>query len=420
MLSGYDTSATHNQHCDYRSAAAHIDRKQVAAEPLTRNCGPPAKYLLYPVTVEHDTRLVFIKPQGPELTAEQAKVLDDDFFTSRPFELFAARITALLDSAEYAVEEPSTQLGQDFAAVLGLNNAPGPLTVGRAYRELQTALDALVVRHHVAEALVRLYWVLTAGRNSNTSNAQIWCTWAALSSSPLKNADVIAVTRERLRSEQGAEEFVGLVLPGPLSAETAAQVEVMGNWLLHAMRLLDRTDIDITAAHNKIKHGLAVRSRDDQRIDWIPGSFEHGKLPLSRATSPDALNLVGTVSVDYLSRPSGTPKQGLEFTTLNLPPAILLAEAWMMTLAYGAMFHVAATEYFAGRIDVELPGYPDVPIGPEPHQLLEGEVLGVRHPATTPPGGGEITRGFGIVFHERFLPMDIDYARAHSAVIVDG
>ena len=53
------------------------------------------------MAVEHDTRLVFIKPQGPELTAEQAKVLDDDFFTSRPFKFFAARIRAVLDSAEW-------------------------------------------------------------------------------------------------------------------------------------------------------------------------------------------------------------------------------------------------------------------------------------------------------------------------------
>ena len=110
----------------------------------------------------------------------------------------------------------------------------------------------------------------------------------------------------------------------------------------------------------------------------------------------------------------------MEFTTLNLPPATLLAEAWMMTVAYGAMFHVAATEYFAGRTDMTLPAYPDVPAGPEPHQLLQGAILGIRHPATTPPGGGEITRGFGIAFHERFVPMDIDYAAAHNGVIVDG
>jgi hypothetical protein len=110
-----------------------------------------------------------------------------------------------------------------------------------------------------------------------------------------------------------------------------------------------------------------------------------GEIPLSAATSPDAINLVGTVSVDYLSWPSGTLKQGMEFTTLNLRPATLLAEAWMMTVVYGAMFHVAATEYFAGRTDVTLPAYPDGPAGAEPHQLLRGEILGIRHPATTPP-----------------------------------
>jgi hypothetical protein len=363
---------------------------------------------------------MFIQPQGPELTAEQAHTLDDDFFTSRPFEFFASRITALLDSSEHDAERPEPQLTADFAAALGLDSAVGLLAVGRADRELQTALDAFVVRHHVAEALVRFYWVVTTGRHSSMSTPQTWCTWAALSSSPIKNAEVVEITRERLRGEQGREEFVSLVFPGRLSAEAVAPVEVMGNWLLHAMRLLGRSDIDITAAHNKIKHGLAVRSRDDQRIDWIPGGFEHGKIPVSVATSPDAVNLVGTISVGYLSRPSGPPRQGLEFTTLNLPPAVLLAEAWMMAVTYGAMFHVAAAEYFAGRTDVELPTYPDVPAGPEPHQLLQGTVLGLRHPATTLPGGAENPRGFGVATHESFIPMQINYAGAHDGMIVDG
>jgi hypothetical protein len=268
---------------------------------------------------------------------------------------------------------------------------------------------------------VRLYWVATIGRQGGASSGEPWCTWAELTKSPTQNAAIVEATREHFRTEQGREEFVNFVVPGSVTAEKGPQVEAMGNWLLHAMRLLDRSDIDITAAHNKIKHGLAVRSRGDLRIDFITAPIEDvRKIPASTANSPDTIGVVDTTSVAYLSRPSGKPKQGLEFTTLNLRPSVLLAEAWMMTVTYGAMFHVAASKYFAGRKDVTLPTYPDVPDSPEPNPLLKGTVIGIRHPVTTPPGSSEISREFGVALHETFLPMQIDYAGAQSAVIVDG
>jgi hypothetical protein len=167
------------------------------------------------------------------------------------------------------------------------------------------------------------------------------------------------------------------------------RVQLMADWLGHALRLLARDDIDVNAAHNKLKHGLAVRSRDDLRVAFIRQAPEDGTVPLSAFTSPDAVDLIDSGSLDYLSRPRARNgrKQGMEVTTLRLSPATLLAETWMMALTYGAMFHVAAARHFGARAEVQFPGYPDVPLGPTPDQLLRDSVIGIRHPVTTPPMG---------------------------------
>jgi hypothetical protein len=166
------------------------------------------------------------------------------------------------------------------------------------------------------------------------------------------------------------------------------------------MRLLVRDDIDVNAAFNKLKHGLAVRSRDDLRVAFIQQAPSDGTVPLSALTSPDAIDLIDTVSLDYLSRPRSRQgrKQGMEVATLRLSPATLVAETWMMALTYGAMFHVAAARHLGTHGDVQLAGYPDVPAGPTPDQLLKESLIGIRHPVTTPPDGGSIDREAGFAF----------------------
>ena len=50
--------------------------------------------------------------------------------------------------------------------------------------------------------------------------------------------------------------------PG-MQREADRALNVLGDWLTHAMWLLVRGDINMNPAHNKLKHGLAVRARDD-------------------------------------------------------------------------------------------------------------------------------------------------------------
>jgi len=371
---------------------------------------------------------VFTEPHGTELTAAQAHELDDDFFTSRPFEYFASRIASLIASSEVVSAGTTGSLGSGFAAVLGLADASDVLGGEQGDREIQVAIDSLAVRHHAAEALVRLYHALAIGPRARSNASGTGCLWASVCDGPHQTADLVTATRTYLLSDAGRATFWALVVPGgvptssPIAEGAMTRVQLMADWLGHALRLLARDDIDVNAAHNKLKHGLAVRSRDDLRVAFIRQAPEDGTVPLSAFTSPDAVDLIDSVSLDYLSRPRARNgrKQGMEVATLRLSPATLLAETWMMALTYGAMFHVAAARHFGACAEVQFPGYPDVPLGPTPDQLLRDSVVGIRHPVTTPPDGGKADRGPGFAFHEGFVPVDIDYTAKQSAVVVDG
>lgn len=187
------------------------------------------------------------------------------------------------------------------------------------------------------------------------------------------------------------------------------------------MNLLVRNDVDINAAHNKVKHGLAVRARDDLRltITGQPPNLD-GTVPLSALRGDDALDVFGSPTLDFLARPpsQGKRKQGLEVTTLKLDPATLLAETWLMAVAHAAIFHVAAARHFAGR-DIPFQPFPRLPLGPTPEQLLGEAVVGIRHPVTTPPDGGPLDRKTGVAFRTFFVPFDVNYDAATTGRVVD-
>jgi hypothetical protein len=164
-----------------------------------------------------------------------------------------------------------------------------------------------------------------------------------------------------------------------------------------------RDDIDINAAHNKVKNGLAVRSRDDNLLTFTTNPPNpDGNFSPSALTGENAVDIFNSPTLDYLARPKSTGrKQGLEVTSLALTPSILLAESWMMSVTYGAMFQVAASRHFQGR-DVSFMTYPALPLAPTPEQLLGESVVGMRRPVTYPPDGGELDRKAGIAFQTTF------------------
>ena len=367
---------------------------------------------------------MFTKPEGPHLTPEQARELDDTFFGSRPFEYFCARIASLISSADSPAVERPEGLGADFFALLGLVEMPHTLPFSDSDRELQVATDSFAVRHHAAEALVRLYHALTVAKVAEGSPG---CVWESIADGPIRTVDLVGQSRSHLSSNAGRDSFWTLVLPPHVAAESGASEEitttlnVLGAWLGRAMNLLTRDDININAAHNKVKHGLAVRSHGDIRMTFTTQAPNaDGTIPLSALTGPNATDIFNTVTLDYLARPPGK-KSGLEVSTLGLAPAKLLAESWMMAVTYAAMFHIAATQHFANR-DLNCPTcptYPRLPLGPTPEQLLDNSVVGLRHPVTLPLDGKKAPREAGIAFEQGFVTLDIDFDNNSVATVVD-
>ncbi|WP_284978682.1 hypothetical protein [Arthrobacter sp. fls2-241-R2A-200] len=367
---------------------------------------------------------MFTNPEGRNLTPAQAMDLDDNYFGSRPLGYFSSRIASLISSAGTLQADTTEGMGGQVAAALGLSGVPGILIFTESDRELQIATDSFAVRHHAAESLVRLYHALTVVAPKMGVER---CVWAAIAEGPNRTTVLVDEAKAQLLSTTGLETFWKTVLPNGAETASAEQMEmmnkalgVMAAWLQHAMYLLVRDDIDINAAHNKVKHGLAVRSRDDNLLTFTtdpPNS--DGTFSLSALTGKNAVDIFSSPTLDYLARPkSKGRKQGLEVTTLALAPSVLLAESWMMSVTYGAMFQVAASRHFQGR-DVPFMAYPSLPLAPTPEQLLGESVVGMRHPVTSPPDGGALDRTAGIAFQSTFMPLDIDFPGSTSRVVVD-
>ena len=100
-------------------------------------------------------------PEGQDLTEEQALELDDTFLASDPFQYFSSRIASLLRWHEGApmsdapLPEPEPgSIRAEFNQYLQRPAADGPFKDLDVH--VQVAADALAVRHHAAEALLRL------------------------------------------------------------------------------------------------------------------------------------------------------------------------------------------------------------------------------------------------------------------------
>lgn len=360
---------------------------------------------------------MFATPQSPDVTQE----LDDDYLQSNPFQYFCSRIDGLLSSSHSDASESQTELRRAFLARLGAKEADSLFPYDAGDRNLQIATDAFALRHHAAESLVRLYHAITVGRSQESHSS----LWATIADGPARTVQLVDESRKHFSSKEGVETFWLLVLPETVSTmsdhqdEANAALNNMASWLSHAMSLLVRDDININAGHNKVKHGLTVRSRGDLKLTLTTTApDEDGNVPLSALTGPSAVDILDSVSLDFLARP---PKRagrihGLEVTTLKLVPEQLLAETWLMAVTHAAMFHVTAARHFAGR-KVEFARLPPLPLGPSPEELLGDSVVGIRRPVTTPPDGGALTRKQGIAFQRSFVPLDVQGAGLQARIV---
>ncbi|MDQ1106621.1 hypothetical protein [Nocardioides zeae] len=373
-------------------------------------------------------------PAGPELTELQARELDDTFLASDPFKYFCSRISSLLTWHERAplastpLPPPdSGSVRAEFNQYLQRAAADGPFDELDVHA--QVAADALAVRHHAAEALLRFAHV----RLAPPANTQVRCLWGELAAGPTHIADVLRGLNAAAQ-EADASERALRALVEPKSREAARRssditgaCNVLLAWLEHAANLMSPAEIDLHAAHNKVKHGLAVRARSDMRVSFVttPPRAD-GTVPLSAFTGPGVLDIFDQPVLEFLTRDQKVDghRQGLEITQLRLKPSAVLAEAYMIAMAHGVLFHVAGVEHFAGRDDLQdfqapapHPGYPVG--GPRPQDIDAHTPLGMRFPLTTPPGGGQAKRRAGIGFRDHFLDLQLDHANRSRARVVD-
>jgi hypothetical protein len=278
-----------------------------------------------------------------------------------------------------------------------------------------------VLRHHVAEALVRLYMALALPDN------QVACAWQRLADGPGTTVKLVKQARAHLTSSAGHGSFRQLVLPPdttPADQDAAIARNVMAQWLHRAMSLLTRSDNDINAGHNKAKHGFAVRTSYLNMAFSTAPLTPGADVPFDALTGPDTVSLINGASPDFLARPAKVfgVEQGWEVTTLRLVPPVLLAEAQLMAATHAAMFSLAAIRHLQGRNagDRTLPGYPALPLGPSLEQLLGKAVVGVRRPFTLPPSGTGLTPPPALAFEDgSHVTLDVDVASHWSSVIVD-
>ena len=302
-------------------------------------------------------------PAGPGLTAQQHQELDDTFLSSDPFGYFTARIEMILrwaESGNDSHEEPigaaddeqrAAEASARFARFLG---RPARYLLGRSPRSIatQVATDAYALRHHAAESLVRLAATLLA-----RSDVPRLCVWQELATGPNQLDQVVDQLRKPFSSPDAPMLFARLVLreqdlQNGITEELASASNVFADWLQFAVDLLVGHELQLNAAHNKVKHGLSVRARDDLRVSFAASpSNADGTISDGALKGSNVVHIFDRPVIEILAqapRVNGH-RQGLELTQLRVDAPAILAEAYMIAWAHGAIFHVAASRHFGGR-----------------------------------------------------------------------
>lgn len=327
-----------------------------------------------------------------ELTIEQCKELDDSLFESNPAAYWRSRIDMLL--REPAPVDYSAGLAVEIAA-FGLDpRMLGDTEPTSRERERQRALDAFALRQHIAESLVRLvHGVVTVWQRPG------WSVWAEMASN---RDDGAALVKALLQIEESGVPF-DLFVPideanrfrdAPPN-ELVDGVRMHWHWVRRAMDLLVNDRLDTNAGNNKLKHGFAVRPRDDLRIEFMTTPpNDDGTIPLSAFES--SVPIIASVAFEFLERlPKRHPHAGSwEATVLNLRPAALLAEALMFCTVWTSIVAAAASRHWRGRED-EAPPHPRLlALGPAPKRVTR-KAVGLRQSLTLPTSGGA-PRGFTV------------------------
>lgn len=385
------------------------------------------------VSGKSETGVMFFQPAGRTVTAAQACTLDDEFLGSRPMQFFYSRIDALLTNASHQSPQPDDPMRQAVSQLVGGRDA-GELQ-NQDDREAHLGMEAFALRHHAAEALLRLFHAVAVPTEEPI------CVWARITDGPMKGSALVQEVLSYLASDEARTSAWTHLLPQEVAAAAGQEaadrnLNTAVAWIYRAANLLVHESIDLNGAYNKIKHGLAARARDDHRMTILrtPPNPD-GTVPVSAFQGDEAIDVFTRVTLQVLTRPANEGKTGLELTSLHLVPEKLLAESWMLATVLGAVFHTATRSHLQrhpapegnapqtgsslSRRPPELPNFPSLPFGPSPARLVGDDLVGMRGPVTHRRDGNE-SRGPALVTERSHITFTVDMAGAQSGQVVDG
>jgi hypothetical protein len=348
------------------------------------------------------------------LTPEQLTLLDDTFFASNPTSYWRARIDDLL-RAPIPVNYRSGLAVQVLG--YGLDDDLLSTTVPtEAERELQRALDAFALRHHLAESLVRLVHAVLMGWKAAGSSV-----WVSLTSNRDPAHDLVKWLRDfQEHGEVPANLFMPAAdikaLPEDPPPDVVTAIRRHWRWVQRAMQLLVGEGLEASVGTNKLKHGLAVRAHNELRVGFItepPAS--DGTVRLSAVERGSSI--VDANAIEFLERlPSRHEHAGSwEITVLNLRPAPLIAEALLLSTVWASVFATAAADRSTGA-DEAKPRHPGLLLGPPPEAVVR-EVIGYRQALTISTRTGS-SRGLSVQTPQGIVGLK-QTAPGSSAIIVD-
>ena len=370
-------------------------------------------------------------PSQRHLQPEQVAELDRTFLDSDPFAYFSSRIAMYLnwlqsvDGTEpSSPSTPASPRDDDAAEPASVRFArlvghPVGLVKGDGAPLAQIATDAFSLRHHVAESLVRLAVALARVVKSDADDPP--CLWLEIMRSPNQTSELVAELKRWIGSEEADPElFARLVGADPstgLSNDALkSAVAVFARWIERAVELMTRSDLDLNHGHNRIKHGFAVRARDDMKVSFSPlGPDTDGSISAA-ALNESSVDILSGQVMEFLAKGPGKGS-GLELVQAQLDAVSMLAESYMLAWTHAAIFRTAFQ--LIRRTAPEVSLAPPFPVGgPLPHHIVaDTTVLGMRFPLTLPDTGEP--RSFGVAFVREFRDLTFNGAPMRNIRVTD-
>ena len=362
-------------------------------------------------------------PNGPELTPDECRALDDTYFSSDPTSYFRSKVDSLLDWIDQPVASTAapSDYRRRFMEILG-PAAESRYPTSEEQRKRQVAIDAIQLRHHTAEALLRLIHARLACR----ANTETTSLWMALIRTPTTLHTLVQDLMVSFKEPDFFPVLAGLMIPLPygskLDRDSIEAVLNARHWIARAIHLVSSGQLDLNAANNKIKHGITARPEDKMRVTLMTQPpNDDGSVRLSALTGDTSFELIDTIALEYISRPPKAPGSeplGYERTLLRADAPAVLAEAWILALIHGAIFHTAAYRHHGDETPPDVAQHPGLPLAPRPEQVRGHHVVGLRFPVTT-SASGQVHRPAGMLLTDGTF-QSLAMGPRTRAVIVEG